>query len=252
MIKLKKSPKPDYLAKREAKLTEDFKSDLAEKIIAKERGEKKDVRSVWNKEPIKEALLNDSYNKCAYCESKVSVKSSYMEIDHFFPKGLYPEKVVDWDNLLPSCKRCNGLKGEYGNRNGQDILNPFKDDPREHLLFRYNRFHSANDSSFGEKTIDILNLNDDDLRADRSDMIQLITNLLSDLITLKNPIKLRNKMKAILRAVQPKEEYSAILSTAVHLAPDYIKVKAELISNELWDDELERLHKDSYNLVLDK
>lgn len=248
MIKLKKSPKPDYLVKNETRLTKDYKSDLEEK----ETNKAKKVRSVWNKEPIKKTLLVDSYAKCAYCESRVSIRSSYMEVEHFYPKDAYPEKVVDWDNLLPSCKKCNILKGEHANRNGKEIINPFDDDPSEHLLFRYNKFHPNNGSVLGERTREVLDLDGDHRREGRAELVIYTENLLSSLIALKDSYKLRNKIIAILKVIQPSEEYSAILATVVHMSPDYNRVRQELIGVQMWIDELEDLHKKSYGLILDK
>ena len=66
--------------------------------------------SVWNIEWLKEALCALSHDKCAYCECSVKKESNYMEVDHFEDKSHNPDKVMQWDNLLPSCKHCNGHK----------------------------------------------------------------------------------------------------------------------------------------------
>ncbi|OQY54394.1 MAG: hypothetical protein DRR08_10845 [Candidatus Parabeggiatoa sp. nov. 2] len=69
--------------------------------------------SVWKKPYIIRALLKMSSDKCCYCECNVTEESNYLEVEHFQPKSLYPDKVVVWDNLLPSCKRCNGTKRDH-------------------------------------------------------------------------------------------------------------------------------------------
>ena len=33
-----------------------------------------------------------------------------MEVEHFEDKKNNPNKVIEWENFLPSCKRCNGSK----------------------------------------------------------------------------------------------------------------------------------------------
>ncbi|MFN4151578.1 MAG: HNH endonuclease, partial [Candidatus Sericytochromatia bacterium] len=53
--------------------------------------------SVWNKDFIKKALLEMSHNKCAFCECTLNIESKYMEVEHFFNKSNYSEKVVDWE-----------------------------------------------------------------------------------------------------------------------------------------------------------
>ena len=83
MIKLERPPKPKELAERECDLLTEYKNS------------KKDV---WRKDYIKEPLLRMSHNKCAYCETGLKVYDSYMEIEHFHPKSLYEEKVIEWGN----------------------------------------------------------------------------------------------------------------------------------------------------------
>ena len=44
---------------------------------------------------------------CVYCDISVA-----HEMDHFLPKSVFPEFAVLSANLVPSCGRCNRLKGE--------------------------------------------------------------------------------------------------------------------------------------------
>ena len=99
MIKLERSFPPIFLTSIEVKrLTEEYKTTK---------------NSVWNIVELKKALLETSYGKCAYCECDLTVESKYMEVEHFRDKDSYPDDVVEWLNLLPSCKRCNGAKGTH-------------------------------------------------------------------------------------------------------------------------------------------
>ena len=43
--------------------------------------------------------------RCVYCEDSVAD-----EVEHIYPKALYPEKVFDWDNYVYACGNCNGPK----------------------------------------------------------------------------------------------------------------------------------------------
>ena len=43
--------------------------------------------------------------RCVYCEDSVGD-----EVEHIFPKDLYPEKVFRWDNYVYACGNCNGPK----------------------------------------------------------------------------------------------------------------------------------------------
>lgn len=44
-------------------------------------------------------------NRCVYCEDSVSD-----EVEHIYPKDLYPGKCFDWNNYVYACGPCNGPK----------------------------------------------------------------------------------------------------------------------------------------------
>jgi len=46
--------------------------------------------------------------RCMYCED-----SAADEIEHFYPKNLYPEFTFAWANYLYSCGPCNGPKSQW-------------------------------------------------------------------------------------------------------------------------------------------
>ncbi|MVM38822.1 aminoglycoside phosphotransferase [Spirosoma sp. HMF3257] len=43
--------------------------------------------------------------RCVYCEDSFAD-----EVEHIYPKDLYPEKVFDWNNYVYACGPCNGPK----------------------------------------------------------------------------------------------------------------------------------------------
>jgi uncharacterized protein (TIGR02646 family) len=51
------------------------------------------------------ALDAHTRGKCAYCEN-VAAK----DIEHFYPKSIYPGRMFFWDNFLRGCKNCNNAK----------------------------------------------------------------------------------------------------------------------------------------------
>lgn len=44
--------------------------------------------------------------RCAYCEDSLA-----SDIEHIWPKSLYPSLVFDWQNYLYACAPCNRVKG---------------------------------------------------------------------------------------------------------------------------------------------
>lgn len=233
MIKLERQPKPSYLsASIVVELTEKFKSDGS---------------SVWNRVQIKKPLLFSSYGKCAFCECSVLDESKYMEVEHFQYKDFYKDFVVDWNNLLPSCKRCNLAKGTH-DVNTDPIVNPYDVDPRRHISFKLYQFRGKD--QIGRSTVDALDLNNSDrLVLKRFEVgeqvflsIRVATERLSDYLTLSTAIR-KNKLLSIVETIldecQPKAIYAATTATIALGDEEFMNVIKKLRSLNLWQDHLE-------------
>lgn len=66
-----------------------------------------------------EAFSNENKNLhvCAFCdEARIGTRRKgqlYADIDHFFPKSIYPHLSIHPYNLVPACHSCNsGVKGQ--------------------------------------------------------------------------------------------------------------------------------------------
>lgn len=116
--------------------------------------------AVWKKAFIIKPLLQMTHNKCAYCECKLDIQGKSVTIDHFHCKSLYPEEVVSWDNLLPSCVHCNTNKGKLDTKE-YHIIDPSKDNPKDYLYLSHYMIRSKDNSltSKGRRTVDELQLN---------------------------------------------------------------------------------------------
>lgn len=142
-------------------------------------------------------LLGDlaalSQGKCAYCESPIVVLST-ASLDRYRPKagalgidGVYSTEhywwlAYTWDNLYPACAKCNKFKGGkfpvQGTRAPREasptqlaaekrlLVDPFSDDPRQHLKFLENG-SVVPLSSEGDVTIATFELNRTDLLESR-------------------------------------------------------------------------------------
>lgn len=60
-------------------------------------------------------LQEDFNNHCAYCDSYDGFRHTYFEVDHFVPKDLiiknaWAISLVEYSNLVYSCKFCNNSK----------------------------------------------------------------------------------------------------------------------------------------------
>lgn len=222
-------------------LTQEVKDAKTEKF-------KNDGSSVWKEDYIKTRLLEMSHDKCCYCECNVTEGGSYMEIEHFHPKGQYPDEVVEWNNLLPSCKKCNIQKGEHDTV-GSPIINPSIDMPQDHLKIRMGfRFYGKDD--MGEETIEALDLNNQIKHTSpRHEVINEIENKIGmlksqaeDYLSLVQKTSLKkNKLlrgvRELLEICQPTEPYSAFKATALLTNDCYSDLKDLLNSENLWSQE---------------
>lgn len=62
----------------------------------------------------KKYLAKDFKHRCAYCDDLDNIyngQSSYA-VEHFAPKGKFPQLKYTYDNLLYACRFCNTSKGD--------------------------------------------------------------------------------------------------------------------------------------------
>lgn len=233
MIQLKSVPLPKLL-------TEKLREELTNKFKANNK------ESVWKRPYIQESLLKMSNSKCCYSECKLDEKSNYMEIEHFHPKSIYPDKVVEWENLLPSSKRCNGKKDDWDVL-VEPIIHPVFDNPKDHLYLKDFRFYGRTQK--GKNTIKAVDLNDRqhwakprfDIGSQIQEKLDDIEEQLPDLQTDKAKRRLIKTLKNILREGTKDYEFSAVAATIILHDDNYILVKKAFQDNDLWDDELKEL-----------
>lgn len=238
MIHLKRISKP-------VELTDEYVLQHVEEY-------KKHEKDVWNVSFIRERLMKMCYGKCSYCESAIGEESSYLSVDHFFPKTLYPDEVLEWKNLVPSCSFCNSSKKELNTR-VVPIINPYKDIPQQHLRLNANYISYVPIDDKGKNTQKHLNLNKTEKRAvARYRVISEMEKKLADLSVLiiedfiNNPkiIELLHKSVGdVLQICQPTERYSAILATFVLNNVNYQKIKEALRQHDAWDAKMDILEK---------
>lgn len=82
---------------------------------------------------VKKALTKmcSGARRCCYCEDSVGD-----EVEHIYPKTLYPEHCFSWDNYLYACGNCNGPKNDkfavFRQDNGKyEEVNPAHNQPAQ-------------------------------------------------------------------------------------------------------------------------
>lgn len=165
MISLIKSSKPTILVEKEINWTNEL-------LSFEESGEKVPnyIKGRYRHEEIKEALLKETYSKCAYCESKI-LHIDYGDIEHIIPKSIFPQKTFSWDNLTIGCAKCNQSKSNYYD-DTLPLLNPYIDSPENQIIFQGPIPFAKPECRSAYKTIKQLKLDRIELIEHRSDLIK--------------------------------------------------------------------------------
>jgi uncharacterized protein (TIGR02646 family) len=123
MIKINKGTAPQILLKNEAAWT----SALLTKI-AKGQTLTETELTRYKHHDIKQALVEETHGKCAYCESKFG-HISYGDVEHVVAKSRDPAGRFKWTNLTIACDRCNTNKGD-----AEGFVDPNSDDPKDFFV----------------------------------------------------------------------------------------------------------------------
>lgn len=156
---------------------------------------------VWTDPTVRSSLLKLFHQKCAYCEQKFAAGMSGLNVDHYRPLwhasgneadggdaiDHYAWLAYEWNNLIPSCRECNGAKSNaFPTSNDRAmplatwsqcdrvekplLLNPCRDKPSAHLCYSLSgECHAL--SERGAATIWTLGLNRPDLAERRRSAI---------------------------------------------------------------------------------
>jgi len=239
MIKLELPEKPKELTIAfEKKAIQDFIDD-----------KKNDV---WNKPFIREAVRNITFGKCCYSESPLKT-GSLMNIDHFYPKSIFPEKVVEWGNLLPSNSICNNKKSNH-NPELEPIINPLIDNPKDFLFFENSFLKSKNPK--GKLSIIKLSLNSNDFLEDRNEIEKITIFYLkthTEKIKINKNLILKDEKSKLIFIEQiqnlfktgtKEKKYSALVSTIILQSDEFKIIEQFLTENNFWDSEFDNLKKE--------
>lgn len=235
MIKVERGPCPNELTVTKIQeLTAEYLADKS--------------KAVWNKPYMRKALLAMSHSKCVYCETRIDEESKYMEVDHYYCKDQHPTKVVEWTNLLPSCKRCNVNKSSYDVATEGELVDPTQDDPRQHLVLLNYRLRGRDDK--GRRVVEHTYLNETNRTVKArfeigtfvSEAIERLSVLVEECLATPSDRRklgqLERGMLALLEEARPTSEYSATTATILAGAPEYQIVKDGLKSLGRWSQDM--------------
>lgn len=132
----------------------------------------------YKHERNKRALKQSSHDKCMYCECKIS-HIDFAHVEHIKPKAedKFPHLEFAWENLGYACPKCNNAKSDkyYPDT---PYLNPYEDDPSEHIVAYGTFLFPKNGCERADLTIKDIKLNRPDLLEKRQQRIEEIKRAL--------------------------------------------------------------------------
>jgi len=155
----------------------------------------------------KAALISASFDKCMYCESKIS-HVYYGDIEHIKPKSKYPELKYKWDNLGYVCAKCNGAKQDKYFE-ATPFINPYIEDPEVHIIPLGAFLYPKRGSEKGEITIREIALNENvALVEKRQERIDEVNCAITASFRTENETLRQMALEELRKEAEPNKEYS--------------------------------------------
>lgn len=143
------------------------------------------------RQDVERALDGYTHTKCAYCE-QIAAK----DIEHFYPKSDFPQRMFRWDSLLRGCKNCNNAKRDCFPVAAQGepfLIDPTADEPFD--FFRWDFLTGQTlvnpaepQRTRGETTRGLFDLDQEPLCEERRKKLALVQYLLARVVR-ENPVE---------------------------------------------------------------
>lgn len=204
MIRLTKSEKPQILQENE----ELWKTEILT-LIQQNQTIPNSLATKYRHEEIKTAVLSETNQKCAYCESKI-LHVHHSEIEHIKPKSKFPEQTFEWTNLTISCSLCNNKKSDFYDES-RPLINPFVDNPDDHLDSEGPLLFALDSSTKGKISILKLDLNRSALLLNRSEKLKPLLSLVARINSETDSTKKEILKDELIAESSSDKEYSFIV-----------------------------------------
>lgn len=125
----------------------------AVKYIFVDRGYESKISTTSDTSIAYKLVENLGIKTCPYCNRnyisfvKTEKKKTRPQLDHFYPKAIYPFLACSFYNLIPSCSACNHMKSDDDS---------YKDEKEGNLVHPYNVKNSDFTFSYTFNNLDIL------------------------------------------------------------------------------------------------
>jgi hypothetical protein len=171
------------------------------------------LRTNYRHPDNKDALRAASFDKCMYCESKLSAVY-FGDVEHIRPKDRFPELEFTWENLGFVCARCNNAKRNQWH-DATPYVDPYGEDPRSHLAPVGAMVLHRGGSERGEVTWRDVDLNRAELLERRAERITAINALVDKVNRTKDPDLHRALRAELEREVGDDTPYALVAKAAL-------------------------------------
>lgn len=205
MIKLNKLPLPAAVASAIAERTARYAKlrDAGAEIP-------ESLASAYKAPEVKALLKEETFEKCAYCESKI-LHIDFGDVEHIKPKDAFHELRYHYGNLTLACGVCNSRKGNFYSEE-TPLLDPYVDEPKDHLMAIGPMVLRTPGSDRGFVTQKILELNRPALVERRAERLEAIASMADQLAKTKSPAVREVLVGAINEECSAENEFSFVVS----------------------------------------
>lgn len=211
MIKLNKLAKPQILIDNETTWT----AELMAKYAAGQKPTAAEATR-YRHATVKATLVEETYGKCAYCESKLQ-HIHHGDVEHIFPKSLARGRTFEWENLTLACEICNQNKSNK-DPNAEHILDPYVHQPSDYLIFLGSLVYPIGETPYGKSSEVILDLNRTKLLEMRREWLEKVMAIFEHIQNPNNPIEVRKAIfqNLLVNEGAAKGQYSAMVNSAIN------------------------------------
>jgi len=174
-------------------------------------------RTKYREPVIKEVLVNETSNKCVYCESKIG-HNSPGDVEHKIPVSVKEEYRFEWGNLTIACTECNRRKNDYYDEE-KPFIDPYVDDV-ENILIHLGPLvmHKAGEET-AEISLRVLELSyiekRKDLIARKIEKLKSVINLMDKIKKVTNEHLKKMLISDLHEMGNVGSEYSAMVRTVI-------------------------------------
>lgn len=159
------------------------------------------------KDDIRKSLLSEQFSLCAYCMGKIQITS--MKIEHFKCQAKYPSLELDYNNMLGCCtgnenkpqkmQTCDTKKGDM-----ELLFNPSNpsDYDKLQIAFLDDGTIFSRDEKFDEQLNTVLNLNTEQLKHNRKDILDAVKQILGK----KTGTRTKTQIQKLINAYREKRK----------------------------------------------